>query len=106
MTILLIILGLICILAGLVGCIIPAVPGPPLSYVGLLLLHFTKDYELSMPMLLIVLALVVLVTVLDFVIPMWGSKYFGATKWGTRGSLVGTILGLFFLPWGIIINLL
>lgn len=104
MTILLIILGLICILAGLVGCIIPAVPGPPLSYVGLLLLHFTKDYELSMPMLLIVLALVVLVTVLDFVIPMWGSKYFGATKWGTRGSLVGTILGLFFLPWGIIIG--
>lgn len=104
MTILLIILGLICILAGLVGCIIPAVPGPPLSYVGLLLLHFSDEYELSGPLLLILLALVAFVTVLDFIIPMWGSKYFGATKWGSRGSLIGTILGLFFLPWGIIVG--
>lgn len=104
MTIIALILGLTCMILGLLGCIIPALPGPPLSYVGLLVIHFTDRYEFTTPMLLILLGLVVLVTVLDYLIPMWGSKYMGASKWGTRGSLIGTILGLFFLPWGLIIG--
>lgn len=104
MTILLIILGVICILVGLLGCVIPVLPGPPLSYLGLLLLHITDKYDLSPTLLWILLAAVIVVTILDYVIPMWGSKYFGASKWGTRGSFVGTIIGLFFLPWGIIVG--
>ena len=104
MTILLVILGLICLLVGLLGCVIPVLPGPPLSYVGILLIHFTDKYEFSTPLLLMLLVLTVLVTVLDYLIPMWGSKYFGASKWGTRGSFIGTIIGLFFLPWGLIIG--
>lgn len=104
MTILLVILGLICLLVGLLGCVIPVLPGPPLSYVGILLIHFTDKYEFSTPLLLILLVLTVLVTVLDYLIPMWGSKYFGASKWGARGSFIGTIIGLFFLPWGLIIG--
>ena len=96
MTILLVILGLICLLVGLLGCVIPVLPGPPLSYVGILLIHFTDKYEFSTPLLLILLVLTVLVTVLDYLIPMWGSKYFGASKWGTRGSFIGTIIGAGF----------
>lgn len=104
MTILLIILGAICILVGLLGCVIPVLPGPPLSYVGLLLLHLTDKYDLSPALLWVLLAAVIVVTILDYVIPMWGSKYLGASKWGTRGSFVGTIIGLFFLPWGLIVG--
>ncbi len=104
MTIFLVFLGFVCLLVGLLGCVIPALPGPPLSYVGLLLLHFTDKHEFSTPLLLVLLALVVLVTVLDYVVPMLGSKYLGASKWGTRGSFIGTIVGLFFLPWGIIVG--
>lgn len=104
MTILLVILGLICIVVGLIGCIVPGVPGPPLSYVGILLMHFTEEYEFSLPMLLVLLALTIVVTVLDYVVPAWGSKHLGASKWGTRGSFVGTIVGLFFLPWGLIVG--
>lgn len=104
MTIFLVILGFVCLLVGLLGCVIPVLPGPPLSYVGLLLLHFTDKHELSTPLLLVLLALVVLVTVLDYVVPMLGSKYLGASKWGTRGSFIGTIVGLFFLPWGIVVG--
>lgn len=104
MTIIAVILGLICILVGLLGCVIPGLPGPPLSYVGILLLHITDCYDYSTPLLLILLGLVVVVTALDYLIPMWGSKYLGASKWGSRGSLIGTILGFFFLPWGLIIG--
>ena len=104
MTIIAVILGLICILVGLLGCVIPGLPGPPLSYVGILLLHITDRYDYSTPWLLILLGLVVVVTILDYLIPMWGSKYLGASKWGSRGSLIGTILGFFFLPWGLIIG--
>lgn len=96
-TILLIILGALCLLTGLVGCVAPVLPGPPISYVGLLLLHFTKEYDYSTTLLLVLLALVIIVTVLDFVIPMIGSKYMGAGKWGSIGGFIGTIVGLFFV---------
>ena len=59
MTIIAVILGLICILVGLLGCVIPGLPGPPLSYVGILLLHITNRYDYSTPLLLILLGLVV-----------------------------------------------
>ena len=104
MTIIAVIIGFVCIFLGLLGCVIPVLPGPPLSYVGILLIHFTDKYEYSTPLLLILLGLVIVVTVLDYLIPMWGSKYLGASKWGTRGSFIGTILGLFFIPWGLIVG--
>lgn len=97
MTIILIILGALCLLIGLIGCIVPVLPGPPISYVGLLLLHFTKEYDYSLSLLLVLLALVIVVSVLDFVIPMLGSKYVGASKWGSIGGFVGTVVGLFFV---------
>ncbi|MBR5332246.1 MAG: DUF456 domain-containing protein [Muribaculaceae bacterium] len=104
MTIFLITLAVVCLLTGLAGCVIPVLPGPPISYLGILFLHFTKEYDYSLTTLLVLLALVIIVTVLDYVIPMLGSKYLGAGKWGSAGSFIGTILGLFFLPWGLIVG--
>lgn len=102
--ILLIILGSLCLLAGLAGCILPALPGPPLAYGGMLLLHFTRRAEFTTTELLVWLALVVVVQILDYVVPLLGTKYGGGSRWGERGCLVGTVAGLFFMPWGIVLG--
>lgn len=104
MDILLIILGILCLIVGLAGCILPMIPGPPVAYAGLLLLHFTDKAQFSTTQLLLWLAAVVLVQILDYFAPMLGSKYSGGSRWGTRGCLIGTIVGLFFMPWGIILG--
>ena len=104
MDILLIILGALCLLTGLAGCILPILPGPPLAYAGLLLLHFTERVQFSVTQLLVWLGIVVVIQVLDYFVPLLGAKYSGSSKWGTRGCLVGTVVGLFFMPWGIILG--
>ena len=105
MDIALIILGIICLITGLAGCILPMLPGPPVAYAGLILLHLTDGVQLSTTELLVCLLIVVVVQVLDYIIPMLGTKYTGkGGKWANRGTLIGTLLGMFFLPWGIIIG--
>lgn len=104
MDIFLIAASAVCLIVGLLGCVLPVLPGPPIAYVGLLLLHFTDKVQYSATQLLVWLLLVVIVQVLDYFIPMLGSKYSGGSKWGSWGCFIGTILGLFFLPWGIIIG--
>ena len=103
--IILITLGGICLIIGLLGCIVPMIPGPPISYAGLLLLHITDKVQFSTSQLVIWLLLVVVVQVLDYFTPIIGSKYSGGTKWGSWGCLIGSIVGIvFFSPWGIIIG--
>lgn len=105
MDIALLILGILCLIIGLAGCILPMLPGPPVAYVGLILLHLTDGVSLSTTELLVCLLLVIIVQVLDYIIPMLGTKYSGGGgKWANRGTLIGTLLGMFFLPWGIIIG--
>lgn len=93
----------ILMVAGLAGCILPVIPGPPLSYLGLLALHFTDKVQFSAAELVISAIAVVTVTVLDYATPIIGSKRFGGSSYGTRGCVIGTVIGLFFMPWGLII---
>ena len=105
MDILLIILGILCLLTGLVGCFLPVLPGPPVSYVGLLFLHFTDRIHFSTTHLILWAMLVIIVQVMDYVTPMLGTKYSGGGKWGNWGCMIGTIAGLFVLPpWGVLIG--
>ncbi len=104
MDIFLIILAGVCLLLGLVGNIVPALPGTPLGYVGLLLLHMTDKVQFSTTFLIVWAAIVVVIQVLDYVIPAWGTKQFGGTKGGVWGSTIGLIVGLFFGPAGIILG--
>ena len=104
MDIFLLIMGILCLIAGMAGCILPMIPGPPVAYAGLLLLHFTDKVQFSTTQLLLWLTAVVLVQILDNFVPMLGSKYSGGSRWGTRGCLIGTVAGLFFMPWGIILG--
>lgn len=95
--ILLIVAGGLCLITGLLGCILPAIPGPPISYAGLLLLHITDKVQYSTSQLLLWLLLVVVIQILDYFTPIIGSKYSGGTKWGSWGSLIGSIVGIIFL---------
>ncbi len=94
----LIILGIIFIISGIIGCVLPIIPGPPLSYIGLLLLHFTEKYSFSGKFLIIWAVITVVIYALDFIIPAWGTKKFGGSKRGVWGSIIGLIIGMFFFP--------
>lgn len=104
MDILLYIVALVVILVGIVGCIIPAVPGPPISFLGVLIVHWTASEQFTNDFLWLWGLLVVAVTALDYIVPIWGTKKFGGSKYGTWGSMIGLIIGLFFGPIGIIIG--
>lgn len=104
MNIFLIILGAICLLAGIVGCIVPALPGLPLAYLGLLIVEATEKVDFSWQFLALWAVVVVIVSLLDNFIPIWGTKQFGGTKWGVWGSTAGLLVGFLMGPWGIIIG--
>lgn len=108
MDITLAVLGAALVLLGFIGSILPIIPGPPISWVGLLLLKWTDfildhgtAYENA---LWILLFFVVLVTILDYVVPIMGTKKFGGSKRGVWGATIGVVVGLFFGPLGIIIG--
>ena len=108
MDITLAVLGTALVLIGFIGSILPIIPGPPISWVGLLLLKWTdfiSDHGVAYENALwILLFFVILVTVLDYVVPIMGTKKFGGSKRGVWGATIGVLVGLFFGPLGIIIG--
>jgi uncharacterized protein YqgC (DUF456 family) len=104
MDILVIVLAIILMVGGIAGCALPVLPGAPLAYAGLLLLHFTGLAHFSTTQLIVWLIVVVVLQVVDYITPLLGSKYSGGTSFGNRGCVAGTLLGLFFMPWGIILG--
>ena len=99
MTTLLIILAVICSLIGIVGAVVPGLPGPPIAWLAVLLLSFTPcNGDLTGTFLIITAALAVIITVLDYIVPVWGTKRFGGTKAGAKGSTIGLIVSVFVLP--------
>jgi len=104
---LLIIGGITLIIIGFVGSALPVLPGPPLAWVGYLLLRWTDriaDNESYDTLLWIMLLVVIVVTVLDYVVPVWGTKKWGGSRRGMIGATVGLIIGLFLGPLGIILG--
>lgn len=104
MEILLVILSIILLVGGIAGCILPILPGVPLAYAGVLLMHWTDKVHFSTTQLVVWLVIVIVLQILDYISPILGSKYGGGTSHGNRGCMAGTILGLFFMPWGIILG--
>jgi uncharacterized protein len=100
----LLISGIILMILGIIGCLVPVLPGPPLSFLGLIMLHFTRFGHFSRSILIAMGVMAVVVTLLDYIVPVWGTKKFGGSKYGTRGATVGLIIGLFLGPVGIIIG--
>ena len=105
MDIALLVVGFIFMLIGILGSFLPVLPGPPLSWVGLLLLHLTKALPNNWWFLGITGAVALLIFVLDYVIPAMGTKRFGGSRAGMIGTTIGLIIGLLApIPGGIIIG--
>lgn len=100
----LLILGIIMMLIGIIGCLVPVMPGPPLSFLGIILLHVSRFGQFTTTSLIVFAAITVVVSILDYIVPIWGTRRFGGTKYGTRGATVGLIIGIFLGPAGIIIG--
>lgn len=98
----LLIAGFILIIVGVIGCLLPILPGPPLSYAAIILLHLSKFGQFSTETLIILGVVTGIVTILDFVIPILGTKKFGGSKYGSTGAAIGLIAGLFLGPIGLI----
>ena len=64
--IILIVISALCMIAGLAGCILPFLPGPPIAYVGLVILHFTDKVQYSTTQLIVWLLIVAVLQVLDY----------------------------------------
>lgn len=91
-------LAVICIIVGIIGDVVPGLPGVPVSYVAMLLLHFFTDIIYPAETLVIYGIVCVVITVVDYFVPIWGTKKFGGTKAGVRGSTIGLIIGVVVLP--------
>jgi uncharacterized protein YqgC (DUF456 family) len=100
----LLILGIIMMMIGIIGCLVPVLPGPPISYLGLILLHVSKFGQFSKTVLIALAAITIVVTILDYIVPIWGTRRFGGSKYGMRGATVGLIIGLFLGPVGIVVG--
>ncbi len=96
MDIALLILGLLCMLIGVLGSFLPVLPGPPVSWVGLLLLQLTSAVPDQWWFLGITAVVALVVVALDYWIPALGTKKFGGSRAGMIGTTVGLLLALVF----------
>lgn len=99
-------LALILVVFGIIFSVLPPLPGPVLSYSGMLLLHFVSpEVTFSKLTLIIWAGLVVAVLVADYALPIVATKSFGGTKSGIWGGIIGTVAGVVLpIPFGIIIG--
>ena len=86
-----------------VGCAVSVLPGPVLAFCGVLALLPTK-FAPTMPTCLAFGVAGAVVLVLDYVVPAFGAKKFNCSRWGMFGCFVGTVVGIFFIPWGVIVG--
>ncbi len=100
----LLIAGILLMVFGIIGCLVPVLPGPPFSFLGIIFLHLSKFGNFSGVALIIMGSIALVVTLLDYVVPVWGTKKFGGSKYGTRGATIGLVIGLFLGPLGLIIG--
>jgi len=96
MDIALFVLGFLLTLVGILGSFLPVLPGPPVSWLGLLLLHLTDAVPDDWWFLGLTAAVAILVFVLDYIVPAMGTKKFGGSKAGMWGTVIGLLVAIFF----------
>ena len=98
----LLIAAIIFAIVGLVGSVVPVLPGPPVGYVALWMMWWRNKEDISEAELWVMGIAMVLVTIIDFLAPVWLTKIGGGTKQGVRGATAGLLIGLCFMPWGLV----
>jgi uncharacterized protein len=103
MNIVLVVFAFLFLVAGLFGSVLPVLPGPPLSFLGLLLLQWSGYGNFSPTFLVVWAVITAAVTITDYFLPAWLTKRFGGSRKAVIGSVLGLVLGMiFFAPYGII----
>lgn len=95
MDILLVIIAVFSAFVGIIGAIAPVIPGPTLSIASLLILKFCDGNDISTTSLVIMVAVAVIVTILDYIAPVWFTKKSGGSKYGAWGATIGLFIGMF-----------
>lgn len=98
MDVLLLLLSALCMALGVAGALLPVLPGPILSFGGIILLHLTKFAAFSSNFLIIYGIVALVIFLLDMWMPIGVTKAFGASKYGTWGAGIGVVAGIFLLP--------
>ena len=102
-----ILLSGICIIIGLMGALLPILPGLPFSYLGILILHFSGVTTFSTTFLVVWAFVIFSIMILENALPAYVTKKFGGSSYGAAGSFVGLILGiLLFSPLGFLFGTL
>ena len=99
---LLIIAALLCGIIGIIGSVVPVLPGVTISFVGMICAYLTDGTSITQGMLWMWGAIMVIVSILDYILPGYFSKMFGGSKAGVTGATIGVFVGLFMGPVGII----
>lgn len=99
-----IILAILAGVVGIAGSILPGLPGTPESWVGLLLLYIWGPEEMALKTLIIWGVVVAIVSVVDYIVPMYFTKITGGSKYAERGAIVGLIAGIILTPIGMILG--
>ena len=105
MTTIIIVISIILLFLGTIGSVLPIVPGPPLSFLALLFLHFFTPFHLNEDVLIYFGVAAAVITFLDYWLQIYSVKVFGGGRASTLGVIAGIIFGIFlFPPFGVIIG--
>ena len=105
MTYILLIISIILIITGIVASFVPIIPGPITGWFGLFAISQIQDFSVSNTLLIITFIVAITIFIVDYFIPVIGSKYFGGSKYGIIGTSIGLLVGLLSpIPFGIIIG--
>jgi len=105
MDILLLVIGLILMLVGIAGAILPVIPGVPISWAGFICLYLSPSLPFDWFFIIITGVVAITLYILDYIIPAIGTKKFGGSKAGAWGTTIGLLAGIFApIPFGILIG--
>lgn len=102
MDIAIIIIGILLSIIGIIGAIVPGLPGPQLWYIAIILAQFGLNSPFSRWFIILWGIINIGVLIIDYILPLWGTKKFWGTKRGNAGCILGMLIGIFFGPLGIL----
>ncbi|MDL2255904.1 DUF456 domain-containing protein [Parabacteroides sp. OttesenSCG-928-G06] len=106
LNIILIILAFLCVVIGIAGSVLPALPGPPVAYIALWLAKWSGYQDYSTSFLIWTAVIMILVTVIDNILPPYITSKSGGSRYATIGSIIGLLAGIVFSAVGMILGML
>ncbi|MBX2826765.1 MAG: DUF456 domain-containing protein [Flavobacteriaceae bacterium] len=105
MDLLFVFFGLVLMLVGIAGSILPVIPGTPISWLGLIVLYLSPSLEFDWVFIIITGVVAIAIYIMDYLIPAMGTKKFGGSRAGAWGTTIGLIVGILApIPFGILIG--